>query len=266
MFAFLKSWLDTRPQGVEARAMAAWAKTHGHVFKTVRSERGGVIDCREGARNWRVEWGDSQRTYIQGAELRLREDLGVSQDFQLLLLSRTLGTQLETDVFDRFTEAMQTQIDHTMPEEMRWLAMFPRVQTGDNKALKVRFTLQSPNDQAAQAWVGGEMPQALMHAAQTFLATDPPFVIMLLRGKLYLRMQSLKIDDALLNGVNALFALASSRAKAIGAHMGDLSTLSGMSNSTGWGSSTVSTWNTQTPSELPADPLDPQTRNLAEHR
>lgn len=264
--------------------MSSWAKSHGHVHKTVRNQRGGVIECKDLERRWRIEWGDSQRLYIEGTELRMREELGVSPDFQLLLLSRTLATKLETDVFDRFTEAMQTQIDHTLPEEMRWLAMFPRVSLGDNKPLKARYVLQSPNAEAAQAWVAGEMSEALIRAAQGFLFADPSFVLMVLRGKLYLRMQAPKVDDVLLDGADALFRLAAARARTAEAMTGNPSSVPSSLPGIGagvavgaapseWGSGfSASNLITQAPSELPsvieldADPsADPPGQALAHH-
>lgn len=255
MFDSVKKWLHTQPPGSDGKVLSSWAKAHGHTFKTVRDERGGVIECRDLERRWRIEWGNSQRIYIDGAELRMREELGVSPDFQLLLLSRTLTTKLETDVFDRFTEAMQTQIDHTMPEEMRWLAMFPRVSLGDNKPLKVRFNLQSPNAAAAQGWIAGEIGDALLKAAHTFLQADPPFMMMILRGRLYLRMQALKVDEELLDGADALFRMAAARARTVDALVsGPPSTLTGTSTvgASGWDSSASTAWQSQLPSELPA--------------
>ena len=43
-------------------------------------DQGFVIDGRLGATPWRLEWGPSQRPYIQGQELRLRSELGLSPD------------------------------------------------------------------------------------------------------------------------------------------------------------------------------------------
>ena len=101
-------------------------KAEGHAFKRVKDKTGGgyVVETADG---WRVEWGESQRPYIMGKELRFRCDTGMSPDVQMVMVSKTLAQALESDVFSRFTNAMQTQIDNTLPDEMRWLAMHQRV-------------------------------------------------------------------------------------------------------------------------------------------
>lgn len=237
MLGNLKRWISSQPVPADARGMSNWAQRNNQVFKTVRDERGGVVECETDGRTWRIEWGEPQRRYIKTSELRLREELGVPADFQLLVISRPLAEQLESDVFERFTEAMQTQIDNNMPEEMRWLAMFPKVNLSAYKPLRAKLLMLSSVVPAAEAWLQGEVAQALETALAGFLGTPPPFVLMILRGRLYLRLEAEALDEELLDAVNVLFEVASRRAKGLAEMLTD-----GNISSGGWSSSATTAW------------------------
>ena len=78
-------------------------------------DEGFVIDGRLGATPWRLEWGPSQRPYIQGHELRLRAEMGLASDLQLVLMNRELQETMEKAVFDQYVEGVQTRIDNQTP-------------------------------------------------------------------------------------------------------------------------------------------------------
>ena len=50
-----------------------------------RDDDGFVIDGQLDGTPWRIEWGPPQRTYIDGHELRLRMELGLPPDLQMLV-------------------------------------------------------------------------------------------------------------------------------------------------------------------------------------
>ena len=106
--------------------VAPWAKSKQYAFRAVQEE-GFVIDGRLGATPWRLEWGPSHRPYIQGQELRLRAELGLSSELQLVVMNRALQEAMEKAVFDQYVEGVQTRIDNQTPPEMRWLVMFPKL-------------------------------------------------------------------------------------------------------------------------------------------
>lgn len=244
MLEGLKRWISGHPDEPQSRVLSQWARDRGHVFKTVRDERGGVVECRNespgGVRQWRLEWGRPQRRYIQGLELRLREELGLSGDVQILLIARSLADKMEHDVFERYTEAMQTHVDTSMPEEMRWLAMFPKLTLPGHKPLRSHLQLLCPIPGAAEAWISGELGHALeaAYAIGGVLHGDPPFLMQVLRGRLYLRLSAPELTPALLDGVNSLFALAASRARA------DLASVAQPPepHTSGWHSSAPTAW------------------------
>ena len=112
--------------------ISEWAQRRGHGFKRARGEDGFVIDGRLEGRPWRIEWGPSQRDYIEGHELRLRMELDLPSDAQMLLLSRPLMDSLERQTFEEFTDSVQTQIGTKTPEEMRWLVNSSKVWRSSN--------------------------------------------------------------------------------------------------------------------------------------
>ena len=89
--------------------IAPWAASRQYTFRGVPNE-GFVVDGRLGATPWRLEWGPSQRPYIQGQELRLRAELGLGSDLHLVLMNRELQETLEKAVFEQYVEGVQTRI------------------------------------------------------------------------------------------------------------------------------------------------------------
>ena len=165
-----------------------WARSSGHGFKRVRGEVGFVIDGAFNGMPWRLEWGPPQRDYIDGPELRLRMELALPHDMQMLVLSRTLMETLERATYEQFTDSMQTQIGAQAPEEMRWLVMFPKIDLLALKTLRARFGAVASVPAAGLAWIEGPLAEALERSVDRLLRYDPPFVLMTLRSRVYLRM------------------------------------------------------------------------------
>jgi hypothetical protein len=164
-------------------AIAPWAAGRDYLFRGVQDE-GFVIDGRMGAAPWRLEWGPSQRSYIDGQELRLRAELGLPSDLQVLLMNRQLQEAMEKSVFEQYVEGVQTRIDDQTPPEMRWLVMFPKLPGSEMPTLRERFMALSSIKRWLQQWLDG--PLSLSLAA---LQIEPhvPFVMMIGRGRLMLR-------------------------------------------------------------------------------
>jgi hypothetical protein len=164
-------------------AIAPWAAGRDYLFRGVQDE-GFVIDGRMGAAPWRLEWGPSQRPYIDGQELRLRAELGLPSDLQVLLMNRRLQEAMEKSVFEQYVEGVQTRIDDQTPPEMRWLVMFPKLPGSEMPTLRERFIALSSIKRWLQQWLDG--PLSLSLAA---LQIEPhvPFVMMIGRGRLMLR-------------------------------------------------------------------------------
>ncbi len=198
--------------GQDFSEIEAWARRRGHGFRRVRADDGFVVDGVLEGRPWRIEWGPPHRAYIEGHELRLRMELDLPGDAQMLLLSRPLMESLERKTFEEFTDNVQTQIGTKTPEEMRWLVMFPQVNLGAWKLLRARFGAVASVPVSGLAWIEGPLAHLLEQATDGLLRNDPPFVLMTLRGRVYLRMQlTLPTADALAAAL-AIFETAATQA------------------------------------------------------
>ncbi len=212
MLDAIKRWISGGTPGPDWSELTGWAHKQGHGFKRARDDEGFVIDGSFEGRPWRLEWGPPQRSYISGHELRIRMELQLSSNLQMLLLTRALMEMLERETFERFTEGNQTVIDVATPEEMRWLAMFPKVQLPDTpKELKSRFAAVSSDAQSALNWLEPSFTLQLAAASSRLLQDDPPFVLMTLRGRLYLRLQ---LNDPQAREVAQIVTLFQSAARA----------------------------------------------------
>lgn len=215
MFAAIKRLIGAPAHsGNEGDVLAAWAKAEGHVFKRVKRKAmaGHVVESAQG---WRVEWGASQRPYIADHELRFRSDTGLQGDVQFIMLTKVLAQTLESDVFSRYTNAMQTQVDHTLPDEMRWLAMHPRVSLAAAPVLAKRFALFTNAESITQKWLDPHMVQVLEDAASTWWTDALLLVLTVNRGMLTVRMSGQPLELAQLRMVGALFAEASTRLREV---------------------------------------------------
>lgn len=165
--------------------LADWARARQYSFRPVRGEeRGFVIEGRLGAQPWRLEWGPSQRPYIEGQELRIRVELGLPSDLQAMVLDRTLQATMEKAVFDQYVESVQTRIDDQTPPEMRWLVMYGKLGNTELRGLRDRFAAVSQAKDWLMRWLDGGLEQALLAAP---LVTGQPMVLMISRGRMSLR-------------------------------------------------------------------------------
>lgn len=239
MLGALKRLIGAKPPGPQWPAVSDWATKNKLRFRRTREEDGFVIDGGVESKPWRLEWGPPQRGYIQGHELRLRMELGLPSDWQLMVLSQPLFEVLERHTFERFTESTQTVIDADTPEEMRWLAMYPKVSYQAAKPVRSRFNLVANLGPIATSWVEGALSNQLELASTQVLEQQPPFVLMILRGKVYLRTQMAEPDVVAIGQLVTLFETAVLQAlRAAGATEGD--------KASGWDASSQSTaWQTQ---------------------
>ena len=203
MLDALKRLFVGRREGADFQAVMAWAKTSGYVFKRARDGQGFVV---EGG-SWRLEAGPPQRDYIDGPELRLRCDTDMPSDLQMLVMSRPLMSALESETFEQFTDPVQTYADDSAPEEMRWLAMFNKLDSTALGPLGARFGAAALVPASVQAWIGGEL-SARLQAVSLTLEHEQPIVLMTNRGRVTLRTELQAADGAALAPWIALFETA----------------------------------------------------------
>lgn len=211
----IKRWLGGSPKAAapEWDSVAPWAQSHQYGFRAVPDE-GFVVDGRLGATAWRLEWGPSQRPYLQGQELRLRSELGFGSDLQVLVMNRHLAEQMERQVYEHYVEGVQTRIDNQSPPEMRWLVMFAKLGGGDMGALKERWVALSSQKTWLKQWLEGPLAAAL-GALQ--LDEAQPVVLMIGRGRLMLRTVLAEAQVGPLQGWLRFFECAIREARRVAA-------------------------------------------------
>jgi len=191
-----------------------WARAQGHRFALSRGSEGFVIEP-QGSAAWRVEWGPSQRDYIEGGELRVRAEIGAAGDLQMLLATRALAATLEAQVFDRFTEGNQTRIDDRTPEEMRWLVLYPQVPRPVLGGLHDRFAALANRPAAAPMWLEGPLARRLEDCGE-WLGETTPLALIVQRGRFVLRMAHAQPEATVIDSAIGLASVAAAAARRVG--------------------------------------------------
>jgi hypothetical protein len=248
MLNAIKRWISGTTTGTDWSGVSEWAQKQGHGFKRAKDDEGFVIDGSFGARPWRLEWGPPQRAYITAHELRIRMELQLSSNLQMLVMSRVLMEMLERETFERYTQSNQTLIDVSTPEEMRWLAMFPKVNLDLPKSVRGNFGAVASDPQNALSWVDTHFGLQLAHASLNLLRDQPPFVIMTLRGRVYMRLQLETADPVLIGQAVDLFQAAAQSALHVGGGMQE-----GAASTADWPTTASTAWQTDL---MPEDPKD----------
>ena len=206
MLDSIKRWFGQTPPPVPGWSeLAHWARSNHWTLRPVREPAGFVIDGQTGPTPWRLEWGPSQRSYIQGPELRLRVELPLPRELQALVLNRELMDTMEKAVFDQYVEGVQTRIDTATPPEMRWLVMFPKLSSAELRSLRDGYGALSSFKPWLLQWLAGELTPTL--AAMPTDAAQP-LVLMIARRRLCLRTALAEPDMGRLEGWLRLFDCA----------------------------------------------------------
>jgi hypothetical protein len=159
-----------------------------------------------------MEWGTSHRRYLVSShELRLRGDTGLDPQTYAVVMPREQLEALEKQLFDDYVGGVETQVDDATPEEVRWLAVAPRMSRHALGALDDLIAVVGNSAHWMQAWMRGPAGQHLGRWLQAPAA--PPFVLMAHQGRLTLRMGMFKPDLGYLQDAIALFETALAEAR-----------------------------------------------------
>jgi hypothetical protein len=112
---------------------------------------------------------------------------------------------------------METQFVNSLPDEMRWLAMHPKVCLQESPVLARRFVLLSNAEPVARAWLAEKVLPALEEAASQWWTDSLVFVVTLNRGILTARMAGQPLQITQLRLVGHLFAQMAAQAKVVAA-------------------------------------------------
>ena len=221
-FKKLKHWYILRTNTAKWQPIHDWAERRGAQFRPALDGRGFLIEQPNALPGGlRIEWGLSHRSYIRGNELRMRCELQLHSDLQMMVLCHQLVETLERAVFAAYTESMKTRVDTDTPEEMRWLVTFHRLKSISSKLVRQRFDVVGFDKELTQAWVDGELNEQFSQASQEFLPLGTPFVLMTMRGNVYLRMAMSEVTLPKIQALLRLLELACKEALHVDAMLAD---------------------------------------------
>jgi hypothetical protein len=217
----VKHWLVTRANAARWRPIQDWAEARNASFTQTRDGLGFLIEAPKALPGpLRVEWGVSQRSYLPGTELRMRCEMGLHPDLQLMVLCRSLMENLERAVFEAYTDTLKTRADTDTPEEMRWLVMFPKF-NNTSQMVRQRYGVVGVTKDLTGAWMEGELSDALGQASQDLLPDGHPFVLMCMRGNIYLRTEMAEPDIAKVQALVRLLECAAREALRVNGRLSD---------------------------------------------
>lgn len=235
MLESLRRLLSKGPKPVDMSALQSWAEGRGFRFKRVKDEDGGLVEPMQGAvPHWRIEWGDSHRSYIESRELRFSAEVGTPRELQLLVLNKVLMEQVERAVFEQYVEDVQTRIDTETPPEMRWLVMYPKLAPTEMGRLRDRYGAAASAKTWLQRWLVGPVEDALARAGAE-VPEAVPIVVTITRGRLTLRVPLPEPEKADLDRWFAVFEVLAKQAHARSRDAVELG--GGPSQLSGWPSS-----------------------------
>ncbi len=186
--------------------VSEWASLQGLTY----SERGSKVYALDGkihGRPWKMEQGKPSRDFIKGLELRARGEMGLNEDVAVMVMTRKLKNDLDKRAFSMYTDTLQTQVDPHLPEEMRWLSMYEEVGWPElGQAFLDQYAVLADERDRAMAWLTPEVAGHLLGWPNS--KQDEPRVLMVLRGKVYFRMQISEGDLPTLEHATRVFNVA----------------------------------------------------------
>jgi hypothetical protein len=180
------------PQGIVTPGqLALWAGAQRWAFAFDGEPDRFVLQGRVVEHPWRLESGAPSRDYMQGTELRVRAELALSPDAHVMVISRALKDELEGRVYGAITNSLQTTVDQSLPQEMRWLSIYEELRWPQMPSSFVRaFAVVGEDLDTARHWVNAALVSQLMRDQQQAPPGQVPLVLMVSDASVSLRMQS----------------------------------------------------------------------------
>ena len=197
MFAVFKKVSEASPwRRARSAPLAKWADDHALSFNPLV---GGAyaLTGRWHDRSVRIQCQETSRPFIQGMELMARADLGLKQEGSVVVMNRKLKDVLEAQsraLYSQYTDDLQTMAG-VVPDEVRWLSMYRDAGwTGPDRLFWARYAVLTDSPDTARRWIDSETEQRLMDWPDP-VSDETPVMLMLQRGKTYMRMQIDRTGD-----------------------------------------------------------------------
>ena len=186
-----------------------WALRQGLVFSELGDGHGFSLGGTIAGKAWKIERDHPSRDFIRGSELRARAELGLDGDLSVLVFNRPLKEALEKRAYRLYTDTLQTSVEPLLSEEMRWLAMYEEVGWASMAtAFWNRYSVLAARRDDAMAWLEPTLSSLLLDWPEPAPQATTPFMLMLLRGNAYLRMEYATADLSTLQHAAAVFTHA----------------------------------------------------------
>ena len=197
------------PSQMAGGAISEWAASKGFDVSISGTGGGLGLEGKIRGKRWRMELGRPTRSFIMGEELRGRAELGIDEDAAVLILNRTLKEALDKTAYSIITDPLRTTADPNLPEEMRWLSIYDEV-GWDSLAPEFwkRYAVLADRRENALAWLDDKLAALLLDWPPAGPTAETPFMLMLLRGKAYLRMEYRPASVAKLQHATLIFTSA----------------------------------------------------------
>lgn len=215
MFADFPNVLIPSPwRRARSAPLAKWAHDHALSFNP-RVGGAYALAGRWQDRPVRIQCLETSRPFIQGMELMARADLGLKQEGNVVVMNRRLKEVLEAQsraLYSHYTDDLQTMAG-VVPDEVRWLSMYRDASwAGPDRGFWARYAVLTDAPEMARRWIDSETEQRLMDWPEP-VSDETPVMLMLQRGKTYMRMQiDRKGDTGTALHAFGLFDRASQRA------------------------------------------------------
>jgi hypothetical protein len=189
--------------------VSEWAATQGFSFSVDGSGHGITLEGDVNGKPLRLQFVCPSREYIRGEEVRARAELGIDGNVAVLVMNRPLKEALEKQAYRIYTDDLQTSVDSRLPEEMRWLAIYEEVGWDAlPHTFWDRYGVLTDQRENAVAWIDPALAGLMLDWPDPTTSAEVPFMMMLLRGKAYLRMEYTPADLATLQHAALIFTSA----------------------------------------------------------
>lgn len=209
MLAKFKSIFTNEPDSSKPGPVAHWAAMQGLTYLGPQDQSDFALSGTTSGKSWRLECGAPTRDFIQGKELLACAVVDIPPDVSVLIVNRALKDELEDRAYNLYTQSNQTKVGQNLPVEMRWLAMYE--ETGWNslpQSFWEKYAVVAEEREHAAALLDSNLAELLMSWPNGAWREDTPFILMLRRGKAYLRMQYTPADLATLEHAAVIFTTA----------------------------------------------------------
>lgn len=189
-----KKWLALFNRRLPENDIAVWARSQGLVYAGLTEIGQYVISGTVENKPWTVERRAGSRPFIEGEELSLRAVLDVLATPAIIIMNRPLKNSLEEQAYNIYTDSVQTFIAPGLTQEMRWIALYPeRFQPRLSHYFQDNFAVLANDSNYASSWLSQELADLICKCQNNDISA--PFILMLLRGKMYIQLQITTIPE-----------------------------------------------------------------------